>query len=65
MQVNVFCYGKYDTVKIFYDMKKAKTYLNRKKKEGFTHLKDVNGNNSEHTLEIWDGRINVWIQNNN
>ena len=40
MQVKVFCYGKCDTVKIFHDMKKAKIYLNRKKKEGFTLLKE-------------------------
>ena len=65
MLVTVFWYGKYDTVKTFYDMKKAKTYLNRKKKEGFTLIKDVNGNNSEHTIGVWYGRINVWIQNNN
>lgn len=63
MQVNVFCFGKYETIKTFYDLKKATAYLKRKKKESFTFLKDVNGNNSEKCLAVWDGRINVWIQN--
>ena len=61
MQVNVFAMGKYDTVKIFDDVKKATTYLRRKKKEYFTLMKDVNGDISERAIILDCGKISVYL----